>query len=199
MRLGFIKVWVVLSIVFLSACSSTTKVIEHWADPSFDGKLENLLVLSLTQSVKSRRVFENGFLRELKKRNIQAEASYNLLPGNEDLDKEIVKAAIAGSSIDGVLVMRPVKITKEDRYVQPQVDSPRHDSFYAYVGEYRPTYDGYTTPDTIIHLETNLYVVKGEHLIWTGKTETFNPENLDELIVNLAIKILDQISKTGIL
>ena len=107
----------VLVIVFLSGCSSTTKVVEHWTDPNFDGKLENLLVLSLNQSNKSRRIVENGFVLELKKRNIQAQASYNLLPNYEDLSKESVKAAISGSSIDGVLVMRSVKITKEDRNV----------------------------------------------------------------------------------
>ena len=110
--------WTVLVVVFLSGCSSTTKVVEHWTDPDFDGKLENLLVLSLNQSSKSRRIVENGFLLELKKRNIQAQASYNLIPDHEDLSKEAVKAALSGSNIDGVLVMRPVKITKEDRNVR---------------------------------------------------------------------------------
>jgi hypothetical protein len=152
MKIKIITIWTVLVIVFLSGCSSTTKVVEHWTDPNFDGKLENLLVLSLNQSNKSRRIVENGFLLELKKRNIQAQASYNLLPNYEDLSKEAVKAAISGSSIDGVLVMRAVKITKEDRNVREQSDGTRYDTFYAYVGEYRPAYDSYTTTDTTVHM-----------------------------------------------
>jgi len=191
---------VVLSIALLTACAgSSTKVVDQWIDPEFNGKLKNILVISLNQSTDSRRVFENGFLLELTNRKIQAQTSYKLLPDYESLDKETVKAAIAGSSIDGVIVLRAVKVTKEDRHVQAQSAGTRYDEFYAYVGEYRPTYDSYTTLDTVVHLETNLYVVKGEQLIWTGKTETFNPTDVDELIAELAGKVIAQILQTGFL
>ena len=82
------------------------------------------MVLSLNQSEKSRRLFEDGFLNALKQRKIQSLVSYDLLPSNEDLDKE--KAAISGSDIDGVLVLRAVKITKEERYVQAQSTGTRY-------------------------------------------------------------------------
>ncbi len=191
---------VVLSITLLTACAgSPTKVVEQWIDPDYSGKLKNILVISLNQSTDSRRVFENGFLLELTNRKIQAKASYTLLPDYESLDKETIKAAVSGSSIDGVIVLRAVKVTKEGRHVQAQAEGTRYDEFYAYVGEYRPTYDSYTTLDTVVHLDTNLYVVKGEQLIWTGKTETFNPTDVDELIAELAEKVIAQILQTGFL
>ncbi len=187
---------VCLGLVILASCAST-KVVEHWADPDFDAKLKNIMVLSLNQSDKSRRKFEDGFLNALKQRTIQSSASYTLLPSNEGLDKKKVKTAIAGSAIDGVLVLRSVKITKEDRYVQPQSTRTRYDSFYAYVGEYRPTYSAYTTADTLVHLETNLYAVDGEKLIWSGKTETFNPADVDAYLIDITKTVLDAIGKTG--
>jgi hypothetical protein len=187
---------VCLGLVLLASCAST-KVVERWADPDFDAKLKNIMVLSLNQSEKSRRLFEDGFLHALKQRKIQSSASYDLLPSNEDLDKEKVKAAIAGSDIDGVLVLRAVKITKEERYVQAQTTGTRYNSFYAYVGEYRPTYNAYTTDDTLVHLETNLYAVDGAKLIWRGKTETFNPSDVNAYLVDLTKTVLDEIDKTG--
>ena len=200
MKLKITYALVVLGISFLTACaSSSTRVVDQWIDPEFNGKLKNILVISLNQSTDSRRVFENGFLLELTKRKIETTASYTLLPDYESLDKESVKAAIAGSSIEGVIVLRAVKVTKEDRHVQAQSEGTRYDEFYAYVGEYRPTYDSYTTLDTVVHLETNLYVVKGEQLIWTGKTESFNPTDVNELIAELAEKVIAQISQTGFL
>jgi hypothetical protein len=199
MNKRIVKACVVLSIAFLSACSSSSQVVEQWADLEFNGKLKNILVLSLNQSTDSRRVFEDGFLLELTNRKIQAQASYTLLPDYESLDKETVKDAIAGSSIDGVIVLRPVKVTKEARHVQAQSAGTRYDEFYAYVGEYRPTYDSYTTQDTVVHLETNLYVVKGEQLIWKGKTETFNPTDVHVLIGELAEKVIAQIAQAGFL
>ena len=192
----FTRVCLGLALVFLAACAST-KVVEHWADPDFNAKLKNIMVLSLNQSDKSRRLFEDGFLHALKQRKIQSLASYDLLPSNEDLDKEKVKAAISGSDIDGVLVLREVKITMETRYVKAQSTGTRYNSFYAYVGEYRPTYSSYTTEDKLVHLETNLYAVDGAKLIWTGKTETFNPSDVNAYLVDLTKTVLDRIDKTG--
>jgi hypothetical protein len=197
MKIRMVSTCVALGIIFLTACSSSTQVVEQWADTEFNGKLKNLLVISLNESADSRKVFENGFLLELSNRKIQAKVSYKLLPDYESLDKETVKAAIAGSSIDGVIVLRPVKVTKEDRHVQAQSAGTRYDEFYAYVGDYRPTYDSYTTQDTVVHLETNLYAVRGEQLIWTGKTETFNPTDVHVLIAELAEKVIAQILQTG--
>jgi len=191
-----IRVCLGLVLMLLAACAST-KVVEYWADPDFDAKLKNIMVLSLNQSDKSRRLFEDGFLNALKQRKIQSLASYTLLPSNEDLDKEKVKAAITGSDIDAVLVLRSVKITMEERYVQAQTTGTRYNSFYAYVGEYRPTYSSYTTDDKLVHLETNLYAVDGEKLIWTGKTETSNPSDVHAYLVDLTKTVLDNIDKTG--
>lgn len=153
------------------------------------------MVLSLNQSDKSRRLFEDGFLNALRQRKIQSSASYTLLPSNEDLDKEKVKAAITGSDIDGVLVLRAVKITMKERHVRAQSTGTRYNSFYAYVGEYR--YSSYTTEDKLVHLETNLYAVDGEKLIWSGKTESFNPADVHAYLVDLTRTVLDKIDKTG--
>ena len=185
-----------LILTLLAGCANT-KVVEHWADPDFDAKLNNIMVLSLNQSDKSRRLFEDGFLNALKQRKIQSSASYSFLPSNEDLDKEKVKAAITGSDIDGVLVLRSVKIIMEDRYVKAQSTGTRYNSFYAYVGEYRPTYSSYTTEDKLVHLETNLYAVDGEKLIWSGKTESFNPSDVHAYLIDLTKTVLDKIDKTG--
>ncbi len=196
MTIRFTRICLGLGLVLLAACANT-KVVEHWADPDFNAKLKNIMVLSINQSDKSRRLFENSFLDALKQRNIQSSASYTLLPSNEDLDKEKVKAAITGSDIDAVLVLRAVKITKEERYVQAQASGTRYNSFYSYVGEYRPTYSAYTTDDTLVHMETNLYAVDGEKLIWTGKTESFNPSDVNAYLVDLTKTVLDKIYRTG--
>jgi hypothetical protein len=188
-------VYLIMGLVLLASCAST-KVVEHWTDPGFDAKLKNIMVLSLNQSDKSRRLFEDGFLNALKQRNIQSLASYNLLSSNEDLNKDKVKAAIAGSDIDGVLVLRAVKITKEESYLQP-TETRRQDNFYAYVGQYGPSSTPSTVEDTVVHLESNLYAVDSEQLIWTGKTESFNPEDVGTLLIEMSERILDAIGKTG--
>jgi hypothetical protein len=188
--------------LILTACSSTT-IVEQWADSNQKTAFNHLLVLSLNHSDSKRRVFESGFIAELDKRNIEATASYELLPDKNDLSTETIKAAIAGTDIDAALVMRQVRIKKEERYVQPRYNymgDPFYGSFYGYYGHFAPIYTpGYVTEDTIVHLETNLYRVEGEKLVWSGKTETFNPNNTNTLISELAKTILNALAKSGLI
>ena len=196
-----ISIAVVFTLI-LTACSSTT-VVEQWTDPAQKTAFNHLLVLSLNQSDSKRRVFESGFIVELGKRNIEATASYELLPDKQDLSVETIKAAIAGTSIDAALVMRQVRFKKEERYVPPRYDyvgDPFYGSFYGYYGHFAPIYTpGYVAEDTIVHLETNLYRVEGEKLVWSGKTETFNPKNTNTLINELAKTILNELSKSKLI
>lgn len=189
-------------VLVLTACS-TTKVTEQWKDPAFEGKFNNVLVLSLNADDSKRRLFETGFLAELDRQRVESSASYELLPNHADLEKEKIKTAIAGTDIDAVLVMRQVRVKKEDRYVPPRLDyvgDPYYGSFYGYYGHFAPIYTpGYVAEDTIVHLETNLYAVDGEKLVWSGKTETFNPKDANTYVGEAAKTIVGQLSKAGLI
>jgi len=45
---------------------------------------------------------------------------------------------------------------------------------------------GTITTDRVIGLETNIYNVKDEGLIWTGLTKTTNPGNVEKLVMEVA-------------
>jgi hypothetical protein len=197
MKIKLISVFLIPCLMLLASCAST-KVVEHWSDAKFNARLKNIMVLSLNQSDKSRRLFEDGFLKALSERSIQSSASYDLLPSNENLDREKVKAAIAGSDIDGVLVLRSVKIIKEDSY-QRTTSSTSRPNFYAYVGRYGSSSGPVTVEDTLVHLESNLYAVDGAQLIWTVKTESSNPTDLNTMLAEIANKVADAIGRTGFL
>ena len=196
MKNRLLRVCLVLGLALLASCAST-KVVDQWTDPDFGAKLKNILVLSLNESDKSRHLFEDRFLNEMKQRKIRSSVSYELIPSNKDITKEKIQAAITGSDIDGVLVLRSVKITKEQREVRADAGYTRYDDFYAYVGTYRPNYDAYTVEDTIVHVEANLYAVDGAKLIWSGKTETFNPTDFETFLTEITNIILGQIDGTG--
>ena len=81
--------------------------------------------------------------------------------------------------VDAVLVTRLIKVdenihrTPGQTYVVPQV---YYNHFYGY---YRRVYrevhtPGYITKEVVVHLETNLYDVKTEVLVWATLSKTLD-------------------------
>ena len=148
-----------VSIVFvalaLTSCGGT-RVVEQWKDPSYNEKFTDLLVLSLNYTDTRRRLFETDFSNQIDKLGVKSTASYELMPDHPKVSADAIKAAIAGTGIDGVLVMRQVRVKKEEHYSPPVYEVGPYAGFYGYYGAVAPAYtQGHFTEDTIVHLETN--------------------------------------------
>lgn len=177
--------------VFLSACTNT-KLSQVWVDPDQHKTYHHLLIIGIADSEQHRRAYESYFVQELEAKGIQARASYKLIKSGEKIDRDTVARAIAGLDIDGVLVTHLVAVDKETIY-RPSMDyMPAYGagyygglySYYPHVNTYvhRPGY--YTTHETVT-LETNLYDVESEELVWSARSRTFSPESVDEIIIDL--------------
>lgn len=182
--------------VTLFSCAST-KIVRSWVDPSNNTTYKHLLIIGIGESEQTRRAYESYFVDTLKQDGIEAEASYRLIKSNVKIDKETVTAAIKGLDIDGVIVTHLVAVDEETVY-RPSMDymtvygrpgyggvySGSLYSYYPHVNAYvhRPGY--YTTHESYT-LETSLYDVKSEELVWSARTRSFSPESVDDLIVEL--------------
>ena len=47
----------------------------------------------------------------------------------------------------------------------------------------------------VVVLETNVYSVEGARLVWTGTTESYSPENIEQVVDDLAILVLGSLRK----
>jgi hypothetical protein len=208
-----------ISIVFLlstatfllSSCAST-KITQSWVDPDIETLYKDLLIIGVSQSEQTRRAYESYFVEELRENAIEAEASYRLIKSNEEIDRDTVKNAIKGLDIDGVLVTHMVAVDEETIY--------RPSAGYAYGGAYGGYYRGghygslysyyphvngyvhdpgyYTTHETYT-LETSLYDVKTEELVWTARTRTFSPESVDEVIADLTTLLIKDLQEKNLI
>lgn len=58
---------------------------------------------------------------------------------------------------------------------------------------------GYLVDETIVSLETNMYVTPDEKLIWSLTSESFNPNNANKVINELAAIIIKELTKDGLI
>ena len=201
-----------LCLFAVSACSNT-KLTQTWSDPDFSASYNDIMIVGISESEQLRRAYETYFADHIRDRGIQSLASYKLIDHKSELEigqdkysfRTIVESAIKGSDIDAVLITHLVSIEDEEIY-RPSLDyQPAYGPVYyttVYYGNmhgyhgYVTTYvqqPGYFTHEQTYILETNLYDVKTEELVWTTRSETFAPESMDDAIKELTGQIIDDL------
>ncbi len=182
----------------LFSCANT-KISQSWVEPNHTKIYDDLLIIGIGESEQSRRAYESYFVAELNEKGIEGAASYQLIKSDEKMDKATVVKAIEGLDIDAVIVTHMVAVEEETIY-RPGAgySGVSYGGYGAYGGGYgRGLYGYYPHVNTYVHspgyytthetytLETNLYDVHTEELVWSARSRTFSPESVDEVIVDL--------------
>jgi hypothetical protein len=87
---------IALSVVLALGACAQTKLSAVWRDPTYRGdRLRKIMVIGVAENPDRRRTFESQFVAAFKYRSIDAVSSITLMPGEEELSKETIRAAIA--------------------------------------------------------------------------------------------------------
>ena len=194
---SIVKTLLLSGVIFLLSSCANTKISQSWVDPNHNKSYNDLLIIGIAESEQNRRAYESYFTAELKDRKIESIASYTLIKSDEQMDRETILKAIEGLEIDAVIVTHMIAVDEETIYRPGGYGGGAYGggfyggahygglhSYYPHVNSYVHNPGYYTTHETYT-LETNLYDVKSEELIWSARSRTFSPESVDEVIVDL--------------
>jgi hypothetical protein len=180
----------------LTSCAST-ELSEAWFDSSYTGgPLESVLVVGVSDNVRRRGLFEQELTSRFNSRGVAAVASMSVAPTVEDLDEESVKKKARELDIESVIVTKLLSVDKERYYVSGQPTR-----YYGYYDRAtgRELSPGFWAEYEIVKLETNLYDVASDKLIWSAASETFDPPPIEKFVQSLSKKIIDDLTKRGLL
>jgi len=191
---------VLIALLLLASCSST-KLVHSWRNPETTvdaNKLKKVWVMCLVKDETTRRVAEDELV---KRRPDVFVATYNQFPSSmlqNNTDK--VNADISKSGYDGIVIMRLASQKQETSYV-PGSYPTYYNGWYGYYGYAAPYYydPGYYRTDEYYAVETNIYTLNPDKLIWSGMTETMNPNSVETTIREIADAINYQMKKEGFL
>jgi hypothetical protein len=179
----------------LSGCSST-RYEATWSDPSaspvtLSGQKVAAFYFGGTET--TRRAAEDVLARELSARGAQGIPGYTLLPGQEPADPLAARQRLQQAGVEGAVTMRVVGREKETTYVPP--------TFGGYWGGLWPgIYEpGYTQTDTLVSVETRVYSLVQDKLLWSGKSVTTNPTKVDSFVKELSAQAANEMQKSGLL
>jgi hypothetical protein len=192
----------------LAACA-TTRFDSTWKAPdaqplNLAGRKVAALVISPDESVRLNA--EGTLARELTARGLQGLPAYNLIPPNEARDKDKAKALFTAAGIDAVVVLRALGQEKEISASPVSIgywNAPYYGSFWGsgYYGHgwgavYEP---GYLRTDTIVSVETLVYDMATDKLVWAGRSQTTNPSKVDAFIEELVTGVAGEMKKQGLI
>jgi hypothetical protein len=98
--------------------------------------------------------------------------------------------------------MRPVSKEKRETYTEATWIDPFYSSFWGYYGygwASMPTYiPGYVDVDTFVVVETTIYSVPQNKLVWAAVSETKNPKDLRAFLKDLSSAVVKELHKQGL-
>jgi hypothetical protein len=183
------------------ACSST-EFKATWKDPTaqnLDFKGKRVAAFVVTKDVALRRSAEDALAAELRRRGVEATPGYQLVPDESTKDKEALRRQLASAGMDGAVVMRVVDRRQEVSYEPPP--GPYYGSLYGYwdYGWASTASPGYLRTDTIVSVETLVYQVPTDRLLWGGVSETRDPSKLDSFIKEIVDQAAKEMKKAGLI
>jgi len=186
----------------LVSCGPSTKIEKSWMEPGSSvspGASNKTLVIAMVKDETSRRVIEDQLAKRI---GSGAVSSYTIV--STEMLKEASDAALKQKLTEGnfthVLLMRLADIEKETSYV-PGTTTGFYGGYGRYYGYGAGMYStpGYYTTDKNYFVETTVYTINPDKLVWTGTTKTVNPGKIEKAVNEIADAVSEKMKKDGFL
>jgi hypothetical protein len=161
----------------LVACGVSTKVKTMWTEPDYSVETQGfskIFVAGVYESKTNGLVFETAMKDKFAAKGVGAGGWLDSLPFGEDVTKTDLVAYLNAHGYDAIILSQITDQKTEVDYHQS----------YTYVGGYYGYYSGavvntgHVSTYDVVNIETQLYRVSDEKLIWVGTSEVFDPENV---------------------
>jgi len=211
-RLGVLLMALVGTALAVSACVYAT-VSGSWKSDSYrDFPLSSVLVLGAGQNDLARRIYESDMVEKLRNHGVLAQSAAALFPSEPPVEKDKIIALAAERGIQTILITRVTRKKKETEtrtytsgnvyyapHYYPYRGYPYYPHWYDYYGGfYGDTISTYTYEYVLLNLETNLYDIARDELIWATSLEAIHETDLTSTIKSINKVTLLQLQKDGV-
>lgn len=203
MQKTFKTVGSILGALLLTGCAST-HFTSTWKAPdaapigSMHG--QKVAAFVLAKNMVTRRAGEDALAAELTRRGALGIAGYTLVPDVTDEAK--AKAIVEKAGVAGVVAMRPIGSQEKVVVSSATYGGPSYGRYWG--GYYNHGWGGaYTDTQvstyTIVSVETLVYSLRQNKLIWGGQSQTTDPSSIDAFVLEIVNEAAKEMKKAGVL
>jgi hypothetical protein len=196
-----------MALSLLVSCTST-EIVSSWKNPGTTisgNQVNKILFIALVKDESYRRVVEDKLVALSNGKGL---ASYTFITGSNltKTDKAAITQRLKADGTDLIVIMRLLDVKEESRYVPGSGTSgygsmPGYAGYWGGYGYAAPIYytPGYYTTDKNYLVETNVYSVDQDKLVWSGTTSSMNPSKIDTTTAEIADAVIEKMKDEGFL
>ncbi len=202
----------IMAAVLTAAACATTNFQSTWKAPevgplNFRGAKVAALVISSSKGF--RLPAEDELARQITAQGAEGVAAYTLVPDDAIKDPETARALMEKAGVVGVVSMRVV--SNEQRITSTPSAfwvGPPHSAMWGRPGWGRPGYWGWgwgfanapvIQTDTLVSVETLIFDLSQDKLVWVATSRTTNPSNVQGLVRDLSRASASQLRRQGLI
>ena len=180
----------------LGGCHST-QLLATWRDPTAGPMRFNKTVVAFATSDETLRRTVEDRLAEKVPNSVQ---SYKLEQSGKGSDSAAIRRRFAELGFDGAVIMKVADVDANYVYTNGTYwGSARYGFGYSWGSAWGYPYDPGYYPDRIVTLETQIYSLGDDRLIWAGRSETTNPRSVGKLTDSVIKHVMKALHNDGLL
>ena len=177
-------------------CYHATQLAATWRDPAAPTMhFQHPIAIFVTKSETLRRTMED----KMASKFMNGVPSYRVLASTDVEDGAAIRQQLANAGYDGAIVMRVANVdTRVVSYTTGRYWSGA--PYYSFAGYWGSAwgypYDpGYVNSDVIVSIETQLYSLSSDKLVWAARSETTDPSSVGKLGDSVMRHVMKELEK----
>ena len=189
----------------LSSCSAN-KLTSSWKDASLDQyQMGTVLVVGIARDETKRRIYEDTFVSSLTEAGVQAIPSYTVSKQSVEPSEKALREMLTKAHATSVLITHMISQKETESYQRSARLIGTNNyygstlyGYYPFIWSSIAPAGSYTSTIKVM-LETNLYDVKTERLLWSAHSESTDPVMTRKYYQELIDLFLDDLKKDNLL
>ncbi len=195
--------------VAIAACGSTSFKSTWSAPDAGQLKIEEgtkILAMVISPNEAKRRGMETALVSELNEHGIEGIASYGVVPADVAQDAEKAAPYVKKTGAAYAVVVQITGKSKEITGTPSMMGAGMYGAPRGFYGGGFGGWGGYgwggggtdIRTDTIVGVQTLLYDLSKNDLVWAGQSETMNPSKAESFMRDLLKAVGDELQKAGL-
>jgi hypothetical protein len=189
----------IISLIIFS-CSPSTELTDIYSDQAFAGKeFKKILVLGITTDEWKKKVYENEFRSQFLNYDVEVLMAWQELPKGEQLNRETFEKYFREKNVDAILVAIEGGESSDKTLYSGGGSSHVYVGFYGFYASTASYYfnSEFLAEEKIVHMRTNLYETTEGKIIWSAKSQSFEPKNTGDVVKAVSHKVVNEINLMG--